>query len=87
MNLVVHIPDEFASRVSGIDPARLRAALEAVLRTAEESAPDEQRAMAVIVSEFSPQEAAARMRAARPGNKLPPDVTIRDLMTHALVLR
>ena len=76
MNLIVHIPDEHAARVSGADPARLeRAALEAVLRATEGR---DQHALA----DLSPREAAARMRAARPGNQLPPGVSIRDLMTH-----
>jgi hypothetical protein len=82
MNLIVHIPDEHAARVSGADPARLeRAALEAVLRATEGDG-REQHALAGIASDLSPQEAAARMRAARPGNQLPPGVSIRDLMTH-----
>lgn len=80
MNLIVHIPDEHAARVSGADPARLeRAALEAVLRATEGR---DQHALAGIASDLSPQEAARRMRAARPGNQLPPGVSIRDLMTH-----
>lgn len=82
MNLIVHIPDEHAARVSSADPERLeRAALEAVLRVAGDGvrAP---RALEGIASDLSPQEAAARMRAARPGNQLPPGVTIRELMTH-----
>jgi hypothetical protein len=67
---------------------------EAVVRAevAESNQPDQiggadgnardQRAMVNIDSDLSPQEAAARMRAARPDNQLPPGVTIRDLMTH-----
>jgi len=83
MNLIVHIPDEHAARVSGADPERLeRAALEAVLRVADDAAPKDQRAMAGIAADLSPQEAAARMRAARAGNQLPPGVSIRDLMTY-----
>ena len=82
MNLIVRIPDEHAARVSSADPARLeRAALEAVLRATEDGA-REARAMDGIASELSPQEAAARMRAARPGNQLPPGTSIRDLMTY-----
>jgi len=82
VNLTVRIPipDEYADRVSAADPARLeRAALEAVLRAATEGTGD-QPAMAGIASDLSPQEAATQMRAARPGNKLPQGVTIRDLM-------
>ncbi|HUB14940.1 MAG TPA: hypothetical protein VMB34_23540 [Acetobacteraceae bacterium] len=82
MNLIVRIPDEHAARASSADPQRLeRAALEAVLRAAEDSA-REQPAMDGIVSDLSPQQAAARMRAARPANELPPGVSIRDLMTY-----
>jgi len=82
MNLIVRIPDEHAARVSSADPERLeRAALEAVLRAADDGL-REPRAMAGIASDLSPQEAAARMRAARLGNRLPPDVSIRDLMTY-----
>lgn len=81
MNLTVHIPDEHAARVSAVDPERLeRAALEAVLRAADEGA-HEPHALAGIATDLSPREAAAQMRAARPGNKLPPDTSIRDLMT------
>jgi hypothetical protein len=80
MNLIVHIPDEHAARVSGADPARLeRAALEAVLRATEGR---DQHALVGIASDLSPQEAAARRGAARPGNQLPPGVGIRDLMTY-----
>jgi hypothetical protein len=83
MNLIVRIPDELTDRLSGVDPARLeRAALEAVLRTADESAREDQPAMAGLSSGLSPQEAAAQMRAARSGNTLPPGMTIRDLMTY-----
>jgi hypothetical protein len=82
MNLIVHIPDEHAARVSDADPARLeQAALEAVLR-ATEGGVREQHALAGIASDLSPQQAAARMRAARLGNPLPPGVSIHDLMTH-----
>jgi len=82
MNLIVRIPDEHAARVSRTDPERIeRAALEAVLRAAEDGA-REPCAMDGIASDRSPQEAAARMRAARPGNQLPPGVTIRDLVTY-----
>ena len=82
MNLIVRIPDEHAARVRGADPERLeRAALEAVLRAAADGA-QEQRAMDGFASDLSPQEAAVRMRAARPGNQLPPGVSIRDLMTY-----
>ncbi len=81
MNLIVHIPDEHAARVSAVDPARLeRAALEAVLRAAGEGA-EAPHALAGIATDLSPQEAAAQMRAARPGNPLPPDISIRDLAT------
>lgn len=83
MNLTVRIPDELADRIRGADPARLeRAALAAVLRAVEDDAFEEQRAVAGIVSDFSPSEAAARMRAARPDNRLPDGVTIHALMTH-----
>jgi hypothetical protein len=82
MNLIVRIPEEYAARVSGVDSERLeRAALEAVLRVTEDGARG-QRALADIASDLSPNEAAARMLAARPGNPLPSDITIRDLMTH-----
>lgn len=82
MNLIVRIPDEHATRVSGADSARLeRAALEAVLRVLEDDR-DDPRALEGIASDLSPREAAARMRAARPGNTLPPGISIRDLMTH-----
>jgi hypothetical protein len=86
MNLIVRIPDDLAERVSAADPARLeQAALQAVLRATEDAAESEgrdHRAMAGIDSDLSPQEAAARMRAARPGNQLPEGVSIRDLMTY-----
>jgi hypothetical protein len=81
MNLIVRIPDEHAARVSSADPQRLEcAALEAVRRATEDGA-REQRAMDGIASDLSPQEAAPRMRAARPANQLPPGVSIRDLLT------
>jgi hypothetical protein len=81
MNLIVHIPDEHAARVNGADRERLeRAALAAVLRAADEGA-HEPHALAGITTDLSPQEAATQIRAARPGNPLPPDVSIRDLMT------
>jgi hypothetical protein len=79
MDLTVHIPDELAHRVRGADLARLeRAALEAVLRAAEGG----ERAVSGYAPDLSPQEAAARLRAARPGNRLPEGVSIRDLMVH-----
>lgn len=79
MNVIVRIPDEHTARVSSVDPERLeKAALEAILRTADGNRP----ALSGVVSDLSPQEAAARMRAARVGRKLPPGVTIRDLMTY-----
>ena len=79
MNVIIHIPDEHTALVSSIDPERLeKAALEAILRIADGDRP----ALACIVSDLTPQEAAARMRAARVGRKLPPGVTIRDLMTY-----
>ena len=82
MNLILHIPDEHAARVSAVDPGRLeRVALAAVLRAAAE-AEREPHALAGIATDLSPREAAAQMRAARPGNRLPPDAGIRDLMTH-----
>jgi hypothetical protein len=80
MNLIVHIPDEHAARVSGADPARLeRAALEAVLRATEGR---DQHALVGIATDLPPHVGGARMRAARPGNQLPPGVGIRDLMTY-----
>lgn len=79
MNVIVRIPEEHTARVSSVDPERLeQAALEAILRTADA----DRFAVVGIESKLTPQEAAARMRAARPGNKLPPGVTIRDLMTY-----
>jgi hypothetical protein len=84
MNLTVHIPipDEYAARVSAVDPAHLeRVALEAVLHAATEGMGD-QPAMAGITSDLSPHEAAAQMRAARSGNPLPQGVSIRDLMSY-----
>ena len=79
MNLTVRIPDEHADRVRGADPARLeRAALEGVLRAAEVGERDE-RAVPGHTPHLSPQEAAARLRAAR---HLPEGVSIRDLMVH-----
>ncbi len=69
MDLIVRIPDEHAARVSGADPERpKRAALDAVLRASEAGGRD-QRAMAGIASDLSLQDAAARIRAARPGNR------------------
>ena len=82
MNLIVRIPDEHTARVSGVDPDRLeRAALEAILRSADSETRNWPAAEG-IASDLTPQEAAARMRAARPGNLLPPGVSIRDLITH-----
>nr|WP_294549572.1 hypothetical protein [uncultured Rhodopila sp.] len=79
MDLTVHIPDELADRVRRADSARLeRAALEAVLRAAEGG----ERARSGHAPDLSPQEAAVRLRAARPGNRLPEGVSIRDLMVH-----
>lgn len=79
MNVIVRIPEEHTARVSSVDPERLeQVALEAILRTADA----DRFAVVGIESKLTPQEAAARMRAARPGNKLPPGVTIRDLMTY-----
>ncbi len=82
MNFIIRIPDEHAAQVSGADAERLeRAALEAVLRATDGGARD-QHALAGIATDLSPREAAARMRAARAGNPLPPGLSIRDLMTH-----
>ncbi len=39
-------------------------------------------ALAGIAPDLSPQDTPAQMRAARPGNPLPPGINIRDLMTH-----
>jgi glyoxylase-like metal-dependent hydrolase (beta-lactamase superfamily II) len=65
--------------VRAADPARLeQTALEVVLRAAE----DGERAVPGHVSNPSPQEAAARLRAARPHNPLPEGVSIRELMVH-----
>ena len=81
MNLIVRIPDEHAARVTAVDATQLqRVALEAALR-ATDSAGRDPRAVAGIASDLSPQQAATGMRAARTGNRLPPGVTIRDLMT------
>ena len=79
MDLTVHIRDELVDRVRGADPARLeRGALEAVLLAAEGG----ERAVSGHVPDLSPQEAAARLRAARPGNRLPDGVSIRERMVH-----
>nr|WP_294527712.1 hypothetical protein [uncultured Rhodopila sp.] len=65
--------------VRAADPARLeQTALEVVLRAAE----DGERAAPGHVSDPSPQEAAARLRAARPHNPQPEAVSIRELMVH-----
>jgi hypothetical protein len=80
MNLIVHIPDEHAARVSGADPARLeRAALEAVLRATEGR---DQHALVGIAPHLPPLGGGARRPPPRPGNQLPPGVGIRDLMTY-----
>jgi hypothetical protein len=50
----------------------LRDAVESYLRALQPLTP----------AQRSPAEAAARMRASRPDNKLPEGVTIRDLMTY-----
>jgi len=77
MNITVRIPDDIVARLTeaGANPEDLARA--ALSKAADSLARDRQ-----PTPRLTPAEAAARMRAARPGNTLPDGVSIRDLMIH-----
>ena len=81
MNLIVHIPETLATRLTaaGANPEHL--ALVALAQAADELERGRQAAASEVVRR-TPAEAAARIRASRASNILPEGVDIRDLMTH-----
>jgi hypothetical protein len=88
MNLIVHVPDDLANRITaaGADPEQLAlAALRQAARELEQTASQPQDAADdrdQSAKRAVAREAGARIRQNRIGNTLPPGVTIRDLMTY-----
>ena len=86
MNLIVHIPDELANRITaaGADPEQL--ALAALRQAANELERRDSSAAGaaghVADRHAAARAAAARIRENRVGNTLPPGVTIRDLIDY-----